>query len=804
MMPFSVHAQSWYDTAWTYRQGVVIDSDHVDFSLSGDLSNYPVLIELTNGANDLFGKAQSDGDDILFTASDGTTKLPHELEDYDDTGGSEVLRAWVQVPTFFSGSNTVVYLYYGNSSSGNQENASGVWSANFAGVWHLEEEVAGTGTANLYLDSTANPNDGDDFVSATGQSGKIGNGQQFDGTDDYIDCGTDASLDVNYITIQFWINVSTWVTNGGIIAKGDNAWRQYWLWTYSSEVSYEIDEGALQNNASTPTALQWDHVVFTYDGSDVVTYKNGTQENSYPQVTGTIDATAQPLLFGYIPTFDYMDGYLDEVRISGVARSTDWIKADYVDQNSPAAYLGYQAVEDLPIITASTLAADNGYLDITFSEGVYNTSGGSGALETTDFTITFTQNGGTATNATIASVTRTDNNPLTGGETDIRVHLTVTGSPSGVESIEINPVAGSIFDAGGYAASDTTTSGLETLNALAPTFVSVTADDPDDGDTVYGNGDTITVVFSDNTNQPAVATKANLDAIFSFNQALGASYTGSWSAADTLVITVVNDTGAAPPTIGGLQLTFQAGNGLKNAAATSPDASGTSPALVGDWGNSLGPTITGSTLATDNGYLDVAFSEGVYRDAGINPVQVSDFSLVFSKNGGLATGAVITGATQNDGVTPLGGGETTVRLHLSVSGTVSGTETIEVTPADGSSIFNNAGNPASASETTGQVALNTRLAEGRVIIRSNIINPRRGEVTTLNIRLDGSSKLNITVYDLAGDPVKVLYNRTAAAGVNEVVWDGKNRRGNAVVPGVYYVVVRIEKDRHVHKVLVVK
>ena len=45
-----------------------------------------------------------------------------------------------------------------------------------------------------------------------------------------------------------------------------------------------------------------------------------------------------------------------------------------------------------------------------------------------------------------------------------------------------------------------------------PTVSSVTANDPDDGDAVYGNADTITVVFSGNTNQVAAATKGNLDA----------------------------------------------------------------------------------------------------------------------------------------------------------------------------------------------------------------------------------------------------------------------------------------------------
>ena len=138
----SAFSQNWYNSSWLYRQGITIDSDNVDFSLSGSLSQFPVLISLTDGSNSLFGNAQPDGDDILFTASDGHTKIPHEIQAYDDTGGSEELLAWVRVPTFNNGSNTVIYMYYGNASASSQETPSSVWDSSFKGVWHLEESAA--------------------------------------------------------------------------------------------------------------------------------------------------------------------------------------------------------------------------------------------------------------------------------------------------------------------------------------------------------------------------------------------------------------------------------------------------------------------------------------------------------------------------------------------------------------------------------------------------------------------------------------------------------------------------------------
>jgi flagellar hook assembly protein FlgD len=197
----------------------------------------------------------------------------------------------------------------------------------------------------------------------------------------------------------------------------------------------------------------------------------------------------------------------------------------------------------------------------------------------------------------------------------------------------------------------------------------------------------------------------------------------------------------------------------------------------------------------------------VYNTAGgSGALQLSDFNLSFSQNGGIATGVNMTSITKtNDN--PLSGGETAVRIHFSVVGQPTGIETIEITPVDGSSIFDIVGNAMGGSQTTGTLALHpytSALAPGKTIIRNNIVNPKTGTHTTINFRLTKAEKVNVTLYDLGGKPVIVLYNRTGNVGLNEVTWDGKNRDGKIVVPGVYYVVVVIGKERYAHKVLVVR
>jgi len=70
------------------------------------------------------------------------------------------------------------------------------------------------------------------------------------------------------------------------------------------------------------------------------------------------------------------------------------------------------------------------------------------ALTASKLALTFTQNGGGASNVTISSVKQANGAAeescfaLAGGATIVRVFLTITGTPSGVETIEIKPASG--------------------------------------------------------------------------------------------------------------------------------------------------------------------------------------------------------------------------------------------------------------------------------------------------------------------------------------------------------------------------
>ncbi len=145
----------------------------------------------------------------------------------------------------------------------------------------------------------------------------------------------------------------------------------------------------------------------------------------------------------------------------------------------------------------------------------------------------------------------------------------------------------------------------------APAIVSVVADDPDDGDAVYGVGDTITITFDMDTNGGVAGGTHNGDTMNSFFPLSGADtfggaadiYTLTLPDARTLVITV--DAASSSTVSLGDTITVLAVVGLLNAAGTSAACTDTSPPIVGDWGVAGALPGAFSLLSPADGAADV-------------------------------------------------------------------------------------------------------------------------------------------------------------------------------------------------------
>ncbi len=194
---------NWGDISFQYRKNITINS----MKVAADLQDFPVLIDLYD--SDLHLDVQADGDDILFTDTIGV-KLDHELEYFNQTYNSTHahLVAWVRIPNLSSTINTTISMYYGNHNIGSQENPTGVWDSNYLTVFHFNEAVMDENSGAAHYDSTINlihgtQNGNDDFT------GKICDGQNFDGTNDKINIPPNSSLNPSTdVTISGWFKLN--------------------------------------------------------------------------------------------------------------------------------------------------------------------------------------------------------------------------------------------------------------------------------------------------------------------------------------------------------------------------------------------------------------------------------------------------------------------------------------------------------------------------------------------------------------------------------------------------------------------
>lgn len=341
---------NWHHSDWQFRQKMTLSSNVT----TADLSHFPFLVKIADPGNPLFTAAQAEGEDILFTDSDGMTKLKHEIEKYD--AGNHVLYAWVRVPLLSSTTNTEIYLYYGNDSVATQQNPSEVWDSHYKGVWHLKETPI---IDNFAYDSTDNGNDGqfeggmDEFAQ---MPGKIGGSLEFDGSDDMIRVPDDATLDTTQDegTFELWINWGNAADgNHQIVMTSSNrfsAIRDGYEWASQGDGDHFFypwgGDNDNYNLGPNPFANDvWHHLAVTLkrDTREVIIYVDGvpmafTTENV--PALWVQPASPDDWLWGGNPDRPtrYFLGLFDEIRVSDRVRSPEWINACVQSQGSPDAF----------------------------------------------------------------------------------------------------------------------------------------------------------------------------------------------------------------------------------------------------------------------------------------------------------------------------------------------------------------------------------------------------------------------------------------------------------------------------------
>jgi hypothetical protein len=162
----------------------------------------------------------------------------------------------------------------------------------------------------------------------------------FDGSNDYVDCGNPSALDISTfsITLEAWINADTWRSKsweGSIINKEGNSQGYMIRCGDGGKISFNL--GIFKGwtygwkEVVTTEALskgKWYHVAGVYNGSTMKIYVNGVEKAS-ASVSGGIVKATRNVWIGSCQAYPdrRFDGKMDEVRIWTVARTAAEINA---------------------------------------------------------------------------------------------------------------------------------------------------------------------------------------------------------------------------------------------------------------------------------------------------------------------------------------------------------------------------------------------------------------------------------------------------------------------------------------------
>ncbi len=330
---------NWYNPSYSHRLTLTINKEHI----GEELTDFPIVVQLDSAQSHLFNTVREDGHDLVFTDKNNQ-KLSHEIESFDKNNKEATI--WLKVPTLKPTEDTVLYLYYGNPTSEDNQNAQDVWSNGYAAVYHLNQDPAGTTE-----DSTKNNNDGTSSGGMNAndslKAGKTGHTLKFDGSNDFVDMGDDESLDlVTKITISTWVNLADTTSIADFVTRDNGTQRNFSLQRWNDNIFYFnlLSSNSFRTIASSSDTYQpntWVRIVGTYDGSISHLYLNGREDATPLEWSGTIDNDDVSLTLGARENgIDRrLNGFLDEVHLASVARSAAWISAEYTNQSGDEDFL---------------------------------------------------------------------------------------------------------------------------------------------------------------------------------------------------------------------------------------------------------------------------------------------------------------------------------------------------------------------------------------------------------------------------------------------------------------------------------
>ncbi len=332
-------AFAWWNPDWQHRVKINFDTSPAGANLAGLLQEVPMLIRLHTGNFD-FTKAKEDGADLRFVGADDKEQLKHHFESYDPS--AEMALVWVKVPGLDAKGPSSIFLYYGNDKAVQSENIGGTYDVGQTAVFHFNE------TKGMPVDSTAYQNNALQFQGGQGLPAQIGRGLNLAGAQDRLVLPGKAFKLDNGFTFSTWLRLARSQANAPLLTciKEGKGLR---VTLAGATVQASLTSGGKNYQtafAGNLTMDTWHHLaVAGASGGDLTVYVDGNAVASVKLPQGLPDLGAEPVIGGG-ETGGAFVGDLDEVELSNLTRTPDWIMATARSQAPGAAVVTAAPVEE--------------------------------------------------------------------------------------------------------------------------------------------------------------------------------------------------------------------------------------------------------------------------------------------------------------------------------------------------------------------------------------------------------------------------------------------------------------------------
>jgi len=339
---------------------IITTPEGADVPASAAETNFPLLVRL-NASTFTFSQAQPDGRDIRFTTPTGTA-LSYQIEEWDGAAGTASI--WVKIPAIAGNARQEIKMLWGNGAAVSESNGSAVFNAanGYVSVLHLNATLGDA------VGSVTPSNAG-----TTLGTGMIGKGRNFTAGNG-INCGESLTTlpgGNNPHSSEAWIRPIVAGTN--VMGWGIDQGQGKVVMQLASPPHMNMDcwfGGGNVEGASTLRLSEWMHVAHTYNNGQAKIYVNGVLDGTHAGGSMSIPTPARWYVGGWNGSYNFV-GDMDEVRLSKVTRSADWIKLGYENQKplqtlagslvqAGTTFSAKPASVTLPEGTSATLSAKAG------------------------------------------------------------------------------------------------------------------------------------------------------------------------------------------------------------------------------------------------------------------------------------------------------------------------------------------------------------------------------------------------------------------------------------------------------------